>query len=108
MAVVAKMREEFENSFTEKSELLEQAIAQLSSVTPDSRILKQAQAEAHRLAGSLGCYGFLEGSKVAQKIEQLLDKHISPHQSMALQLRELVKLLKQTLQQQPSSLTDYQ
>ncbi len=103
MAVVAKMREEFEKSFTEKFELLEQAIAQLSSVTPDSRILKQAQAEAHRLAGSLGCYGFLEGSKVAQKIEQLLDKHISPHQSIALQLAELVKLLKQTLQQQPSS-----
>ncbi|OUL33990.1 multi-component transcriptional regulator [Nostoc sp. T09] len=103
MAVVAKMREEFQKSFQEKFELLEQAIAQLSSVNPDKSILKQAQAEAHRLAGSLGCYGFLEGSKVGREIEQLLNKHSSPHQSMALQLAELVKLLKQTLQQQPCS-----
>ncbi|MBD2211389.1 response regulator [Nostoc linckia FACHB-104] len=103
MAVVANMREEFLKSFSEKFELLEQAIAQLSSVTPDKRILKQAQAEAHRLAGSLGCYGFLEGSKIARDIEQLLERYTVPYQRIALQLVELVKLLKQTLQQQPSS-----
>ncbi|MBD2164453.1 response regulator [Calothrix membranacea FACHB-236] len=103
MAVVANMREEFLKSFSEKFELLEQAIAQLSSVTPDKRILKQAQAEAHRLAGSLGCYGFLEGSKIARDIEQLLERYTVPYQRIALQLVELLKLLKQTLQQQPSS-----
>lgn len=103
MAVVANMREEFLKSFSEKFELLEQAIAQLSSVTPDKRILKQAQAEAHRLAGSLGCYGFLEGSKIAREIEQLLERYTVPYQRIALQLVELLKLLKQTLQQQPSS-----
>ncbi|BAZ01822.1 multi-component transcriptional regulator, winged helix family protein [Tolypothrix tenuis PCC 7101] len=103
MAVVANMREEFLKSFSEKFDLLEQAIAQLSSVTPDKRILKQAQAEAHRLAGSLGCYGFLEGSKIAREIEQLLERYTVPYQRIALQLVELLKLLKQTLQQQPSS-----
>ncbi|MDZ8055215.1 MAG: response regulator [Aulosira sp. ZfuVER01] len=103
MAVVAKMREEFEKSFPEKFEILQQAIAQLSTVNPDKNILKQAQAEAHRLAGSSGCYGLLEGSKIAREIEQLLDKHTSPYQSVALQLTELVKLLKQTFQQQPSA-----
>ncbi|BAY28271.1 multi-component transcriptional regulator, winged helix family protein [Nostoc carneum NIES-2107] len=103
MAVVANMREEFLKSFSEKFELLEQAIAQLSTVTPDKRILKQAQAEAHRLAGSLGCYGFLEGSKIARDIEQLLERYTVPYQRIALQLVELLKLLKQTLQQQPSS-----
>ncbi|QIR37378.1 response regulator [Tolypothrix sp. PCC 7910] len=106
MAVVANMREEFLKSFSEKFELLEQAIAQLSSVTPDKRILKQAQAEAHRLAGSLGCYGFLEGSKIARDIEQLLERYTVPYQRIALQLVELLKLLKQTLQQQPSSLVN--
>jgi DNA-binding response OmpR family regulator len=103
MAVVANMREEFLKSFSEKFELLEQAITQLSSVTPDKQILKQAQAEAHRLAGSFGCYGFLEGSKIARDIEQLLDRYTVPHQRIALQLVELLQLLKQTLQQQPSS-----
>ncbi|MBD2358692.1 response regulator [Tolypothrix sp. FACHB-123] len=103
MAVVAKMREEFQKSFSEKYELLQQAIAQLSTKSPDKRIIKQAQAEAHRLAGSLGCYGYVEGSKVAREIEQLLENHTDKPQSTALQLTELVKLLKQTLQQQPSS-----
>ncbi|MDZ7961050.1 MAG: response regulator [Aulosira sp. DedQUE10] len=106
MAVVANMREEFLKSFREKFELLEKAIAQLSSVTPDKRILKQAQSEAHRLAGSLGCYGFLEGSKIARDIEQLLDKYTVPHQRIALQLVELLQLLKQTLQQKLSSPTN--
>ncbi|BAY26396.1 multi-component transcriptional regulator [Calothrix sp. NIES-2100] len=103
MAVVAKMRDEFKQSMSEKYDLLEQAIAQLSSKTPDKSILKQAQAEAHRLAGSLGCYGYLDGSKVAREMEHLLDKHTSPNQGMALQLAELVKLLKQTLLHAPSS-----
>ncbi|BAY11562.1 response regulator [Calothrix sp. NIES-2098] len=103
MAVVAKMREEFEKSFPEKLELFEQAIAQLSTLNPDKSILQQAKAEAHRLAGSSGCYGFLEASKIAREIEQLLDKFTSPYQSVALQLAELVKLLKQTFHQQPSS-----
>jgi DNA-binding response OmpR family regulator/HPt (histidine-containing phosphotransfer) domain-containing protein len=103
MAVVAKMREEFGKSFSQKFELLQQAIAQLSCKIPDKRILKQAQAEAHRLAGSLGCYGYLDGSNVAREIEQLLEKNTDNPQSQALQLADLVKLLKQTLQQQPSS-----
>lgn len=103
MAVVAKMREEFQKSFSEKYDLLQQAIAQLSTKSPDKRIIKQAQAEAHRLAGSLGCYGYVDGSNVAREIEQLLENHSDKPQSTALQLTELVKLLKQTLQQQPSS-----
>ena len=37
-------------------------------------LYRQAKNSAHKLAGSLGCFGFPEGSRIAKQIEQLLDR----------------------------------
>ena len=107
MTVVTKTWEEFkQNRLGKQYELFEQALAQLSTTTPDGYVLKQAQAEAHRLAGSLGCYGWLEGSKVALEIELLLQNFVGWDQSTVFgleRLEKLIKLLKTTLQQPPST-----
>jgi DNA-binding response OmpR family regulator len=103
MAIVAEMREELLKSLGEKFQVLELAIVQLASVIPEEQIIQQAKIEAHRLAGSLGCYGYPEGSKIAREMEYLLEKHTLSSQDTSVQLTELVKLLKQTLQQQPFS-----
>lgn len=41
------------------------------SLTPELRRL--AAGEAHKLAGSLGTFGFPEGSRLAHKMEELLE-----------------------------------
>ena len=69
-----------------------------NSVTKES--LVRAKNSAHKLAGSLGCFGFPEGSKFAKQIELLLD-----HNRFGLeyleQLTNLTTSLRVDLQHQP-------
>jgi DNA-binding response OmpR family regulator len=103
MAVVASLWEEFKQTLGVQVELFEQVQAQLSDAKPNLSLLKQATAQAHRLAGSLGCYSLLEGSTIAREIERLLEEtQTTPKQSASLQLGELIKSLKKILHQQPS------
>lgn len=102
MAAVSKAWEEFKETLGERLELFERVLAGLSTGTADSELLKQAQAEAHCLAGSLGCYGLPMGSKVAREMEFLLQTLIAWRQNATLVLTRLAKLtlwLKETLQQ---------
>ncbi|MFQ4144239.1 response regulator [Chlorogloeopsis sp. ULAP02] len=101
MAVVANMWEEFKQTLGEQIKLFEQVQAHLSDATPNLSLLKQATAQAHRLAGSLGCYSLLEGSKIAREIERLLEEsQTTPKQNVTLQLGELIKSLKKIVRQQ--------
>ena len=61
---------------------------------------QQARNTAHKLAGSLGGFGFPEGSKIAKNIEQLLLNQ-SLSQADIEQIRSLVKRLHIDLQHQP-------
>lgn len=54
-----------------------------------------AESEAHKLAGSLGMFGFPEGSRVALAIEQTLD---GP-QPVASQFAEQVRALAAALEE---------
>jgi DNA-binding response OmpR family regulator len=107
MVLVNKIWEDFKESHLgENLELFERVLAHLSSGNPDPKLLKQAQIEAHRMAGTLGCYGFHEGSKLAQQIEVLLQTLISWTQYPVSHLEKLDKLiqsLNQTLQQPPQT-----
>jgi len=47
------------------------SVAAGGSLTEDSR--KEAQSAAHKLAGSLGMYGYDEGTRVARELEVLLE-----------------------------------
>lgn len=69
--MVAKMRENLKANFIEKVVIFERAIAQLKSGTLEGELRQEAQAQAHKLVGSLGTLGLPKGSEVARKIEHL-------------------------------------
>ncbi|MEM7761757.1 MAG: response regulator, partial [Cyanobacteria bacterium P01_A01_bin.40] len=60
----------------------------------------QAQSSAHKLAGSLGCFGFPEASKIAKEIELLLDRNPLNLEKVE-RLSSLTKSLREDLQHQP-------
>ena len=60
----------------------------------------QAKSSAHKLGGSLGCFGFPEGSKIAKQLEQLLDND-SIETADPKQVTELISALYTELQHQP-------
>ena len=65
-----------------------------------SELQAQAKSSAHKLAGSLGCFGFPEGSKIAQKIELLLG-YDSLEPGDLERMSRLTKFLREDLQHQP-------
>jgi hypothetical protein len=53
---------------------LDHAAASASAATLGEDLRKEAVGSAHKLAGSLGMYGFDEGTRIARKIEVLLGR----------------------------------
>jgi diguanylate cyclase (GGDEF)-like protein len=93
---------QFKQSFEARMVLFEQAIAQLTTGTLDQELRASVKAETHRLIGSLGSLGVPKGSEVARQIEQLLNLEPAG-KNQARQLEELVILLKQTVEDKPST-----
>ena len=62
------------------------------TLTPDAR--HSAMSTAHKLAGSLGMFGYPEGTELARKLEVLLG---SPEHLNPLVLRELTTCLRESL-----------
>ncbi len=60
----------------------------------------QAKSSAHKLAGSLGCFGFPEGSKIAKQFELFMDHNPLKPEDLE-QLTNLTTSLKADLQHQP-------
>ncbi|MBD0263931.1 MAG: response regulator [Tolypothrix sp. T3-bin4] len=87
-------------SFTCQLVLFEQVVAGLMSDTLSEQIQHAAKLEAHKMAGSLGSFGFHEGSRLAREIEELLESEAIGQQ--ATQLQQLVSLLQQELEKTPT------
>jgi DNA-binding winged helix-turn-helix (wHTH) protein len=66
---IRSLSTKFRESLAEHLAILETATQSLATqqITPTLR--QQAQEEAHRLAGSLGTYGYAQGSALARRIE---------------------------------------
>ena len=63
-------------------------------------LYQQAKSSAHKLAGSLGCFGFPEGSRIAKQIEQLLNSSLVAEADLE-QIVRLTTTLNTELQYQP-------
>jgi DNA-binding response OmpR family regulator len=98
IADIAKSWLSFKEHLSEQFELFEQVIAHISNGTRDRTLWQQAEANAHRLIGSLGTFGLAQGSDIARQIEQLLQAEIVSHRSAALQLAEWVEMLRQIVE----------
>ena len=78
-------------------ENLSLAIAEEESI---SEICERARASAHKLAGSLGCFGFPQGSKIAKQLEQQLNNNPIDRANLP-QIDKLISALQAELQHQP-------
>ncbi len=98
---LAKTWQRYRTQHRQRLETLEDYLAQLSSdigQNPKLEIIRQkAAAEAHKLAGSLGTFGFIQGSDLAHQIEeQLHTKQLSG--SQLKHLRKTITALRQTFE----------
>ena len=55
---------------------LENLAVAVADKSLSDELYKQAKSSAHKLAGSLGCFGFPEGSRIAKQIEILLSQDL--------------------------------
>ncbi|MGD1914459.1 MAG: response regulator [Rivularia sp. (in: cyanobacteria)] len=79
--------------------VLQQAVRASLENNLDQELRGKAQKVAHKLAGSLGIFGFSEGSHLAREIEQIFTSGVDLDQNKGLYLKELVKLLEWEIKQ---------
>jgi DNA-binding response OmpR family regulator len=100
-SAIAKVLERFKNSFAEQIEQLERAKEELLKGNLTAKLREKSENEAHKLAGSLGTFGYPEGSKLAREIEHLLMGNRPLGEQEALRIEQLTKRLKAQLQKPP-------
>ncbi|HEX3572334.1 MAG TPA: Hpt domain-containing protein [Acidobacteriaceae bacterium] len=72
-ALLAKLWVKIQPLVEERLVVLDRASSAATQGMLTEDLRTEAQSSAHRLAGSLGMYGFDEGTRIAREIEQLLD-----------------------------------
>ena len=95
---ITQIWSQFRDSAFERLAVLEIVAVSASQLTDE--LQESARSSAHKLAGSLGSFGFPEGSKIAKQIEILLS-HNPIEQTQLQQINRLTTSLKAELQHQP-------
>ena len=98
---VAELWPRFRPTIMEHLGVLAQATAALEEQRLSDALRLKAEQEAHKLAGSLGMFGFLEGSRLARAIEM----HFRPHAPLTAEvaaLRKKVAALQRELEKPPA------
>ena len=72
-ALLAAMWVKIRPLVEERFATLDTAAASADAGALSEDVRKEAQSAAHKLAGSLGMYGYDEGTRVARELETLLD-----------------------------------
>ena len=103
LASVSKVLERFRNSFSQQLTVLEQVKIALTAGNLSELLRQNARQQAHKLAGSLGTFGYPEGSNLARAIEHLLMDDTALGREEALQLDRLISDLQQELKKPPAS-----
>ncbi|MEM8613635.1 MAG: response regulator [Cyanobacteria bacterium P01_H01_bin.105] len=96
-AAIAKAWEMHQDTMQERLTVLEAAVAALNGGQLSPELQHAGRSQAHKLAGSLGCFGFAEGSRLARQLEQLLQLDVPLDNEQVFQMTSLVEGLKQNL-----------
>jgi HPt (histidine-containing phosphotransfer) domain-containing protein len=104
LTAVTKIWERFKEVTITRVVVLEQAVIALLEGTLSDELRRQAEREAHKVAGSAGTFGFAEGSRLARTMEQMLQAEAPLGQAETLRLSELVTTLRRELEQTPVGL----
>jgi len=105
IAAINKTIERYKDTFAQRVTLLERAEQALHTGQLLPELRQEASNEAHKLAGTLGSFGYETGSKLARAIEHLLMRDENLALEDAVQLSELIGQLKEALSQSPISFT---
>ena len=97
MASVAQAWQIHQGTMQERLSVLEATAAAMEGGELSSDLQQAGCAQAHKLAGSLGCYGFKKGSQMARELEQLLRRSAPLDDLQASQVNQLVQRLRQNL-----------
>ncbi|WP_375495761.1 response regulator [uncultured Nostoc sp.] len=97
MTSVNRVLERFRNSFAGQVVVLARAKTALLAGNLNEDLHQQALHEAHKLAGSMGSFGYPEGSRLARKIEHLLLGDFSLSTDQISNFSQLVTALQQEL-----------
>ncbi|WP_017303404.1 response regulator [Spirulina subsalsa] len=74
LARLVTVLKQYQDSFHEQVQLLDKAAEALKDNTLTPELHEQAKINAHKLAGSLGTFGYPMGSEIARKLEELLGR----------------------------------
>ena len=101
LTVVAEIRAQLRANFIEKVAVFDRAIAQIQTRTLEEELRREAQAQAHKLVGSLGTLGLPQGSEVARKLEHLFKPENVLKPGSVQKIEEFLDLLKQIFDRPP-------
>ncbi|TVQ09089.1 MAG: response regulator [Leptolyngbya sp. DLM2.Bin27] len=96
-ASLAQAWQTHQGAMQERLSVLEATAAAIDGGQLSSDLQQAGCSQAHKLAGSLGCYGFKAGSQMARELEQLLQRSAPLDDQQASQVNQLVQRLRQNL-----------
>ncbi|PSB01980.1 response regulator [Merismopedia glauca] len=103
LSALARVSAEYRSALETQVTLLERAKTALLTGSLEPELRAAAKHEAHKLAGSLGLFGYPQGSKLARSIEHLLlSDRLFPPEDIT-RFSELVILLQQDIAKTPST-----
>ncbi|HEX2207241.1 MAG TPA: response regulator, partial [Longimicrobium sp.] len=100
-AAVAAVWLKYRGQVLRRVDVLEAAALALLEGKLDRDGRREAEREAHKLAGSVGTFGFAEGSRLAREAETLLAGPNPPGQTEALRLADLAVAIRRELTADP-------
>jgi DNA-binding response OmpR family regulator len=102
-AKTSKIWQKFKGKFIEQFSTLERVSLALKTNSFSLELQQQAQQEAHKLAGSLGIFGLMQGSQLARELEDLFQTSATLATADVEKIIVLVELLGQELQKTPDT-----
>ena len=105
VAAIAAAWDRHQDTMQERLDILEATAAAVEANQLSAELQAAGRSQAHKLSGSMGCFGFTEGSRIAQELEQLLKPETSLTPSQRLHFLALVKHLREYLKHSTSGKT---
>ena len=97
-SAVAEIWEKFRGATLERVATLENVVISLLDGELDATLRREGEREAHKLAGSVGTFGFARGSELAREVELILGGTAPIPESDSLRLSELTVALRDELE----------
>lgn len=102
MPSLAHLVTRFQPHFRQQVEWLVTFQSQLGTYPPDAPLWQQVRQVVHKLAGTLGTFGYVRGSSLAKELEQILRQSTDLDITQQQRIHDLLAALQQTLAEPPS------